>query len=760
MLEDEELISICEAEINDIDSESDLSAERTRSMDFYMGEMGDYLSAGEDRSNVVTRDVMDTVESVLPSLIKIFVDADNAVEFVPTEADDEIQAKLETDAVRTVFYEQNDGFLTLYSFFKDALISGTGILKSWWEEGAWEREEYVGLNPLEAQKILMDTREYELIEATETDEGVDLIIKVKHPGKVKIDVIPPEEFGVSRNANSPDPKKATFSYHKAQKTVSDLIEMGFDREIVEAIPTDDTWDNEERLARRNRSDEQDYDNASHVSMRMVWVSECYINIDRDNDGIAELLKVTLGSVGAGSKLLHVEEVDENPFVCITPIILTHKFYGFSLGDTVEDIQEIRTVLFRGILDNMYLANNGRMGANEKVNLDDLLVSRPGGIVRTEGVDPPGNHISPIVNQPIPAQSFGLLEVLDGMIKARTGIGDEVAGLDAKALSNVSPMAIAQAYDSARMRIELMARIFAELGVKNLFKDIHRLLHKNQDQSVQMRIKDVWMDVSPTHWRDTRDMKVAVGLGHQTREKKLMAIQDIQGLQEKAFQFGYDYVTPQNIHQAISDRIEAHGMDVNKYFQNPATYQPQQKPPPFDQEIQKAELQLKGQAMELDKQRVQVESQVKILLAQSREREMETKRKMEELSGMVQIERTKVDEQNQVMRAVTDKDRAEFEKAMGIRQQEWKEVSGAFELRLEKQSQEIEKQKAMLDSATDLETKSMDIAQKENADVMRHIQQMTQMMQNAQNDRDERHGKIMDWISKNGSDRVKEIANQL
>ena len=185
MLSDEELVAICNAEISDIDSESDLSQQRTRSMDYYMGDMDEYIPSGEGRSEVVTRDAFDTVESVLPSMLKIFADAENAVEFQPVTEGDEDQAKLETKVIRDIFYEQNDGFLLLYSFIKDAFQLKTGIWKSWFEEGEWKREEYTNLTDVEYQKILMSTQEYEVIDEGMEDGGINLVLKVKCPNKIR-----------------------------------------------------------------------------------------------------------------------------------------------------------------------------------------------------------------------------------------------------------------------------------------------------------------------------------------------------------------------------------------------------------------------------------------------------------------------------------------------------------------------------------------------------------------------------------------------
>lgn len=761
-LTDDDIVSICEAELDNATSEGDLASERSQAMDYYLGDMTEHVPAAKDRSNVATRDVLDTVESVLPSLMRIFVEADNAVEFTPTGPEDEKLCKEETDAVRSVFYDQNEGFLILYSFIKDALISKNGIIKSWWEDPVWEREEYKGLNEQEMEKLLLDdSYKYELIEAEQTEEGWDLILKVQRKkGSINCDVVTPEEFGISRDASSPNPKHAGFCYHKVPKTVSDLIEAGYDRTLVEELPTDGDVENQERLARRHLTDEQSTGSNANKSMRTVWVTECYIRVDRDDDGIAELLKVTLASVGSGSKLLDIEEIDRNPFVTATPVILTHKFYGLSLADLVSDIQEIRTVLFRGILDNMYLANNVRMGVNEKVNLDDLLTSRPGGLVRVKGSDPPGNHMTPIVHPSVPSESFGLLEVLDDMMRQRTGVGDEVMGLDSDALANINTGVIAQAYDASRMRIELMARIIAEIGLKELFQDIHELLHKNQDESFQIKVGDQWMDVDPRHWKEDRKCRVTVGLGHHTRERKLMAISDVMQLQQKAVEIGHKYVLPQHMHAAISDRVEALGLNTDKYFVNPEAYQPPPPGPDPQMQLEQARLMLEQEGLQVEREKVQADMQIKVALAGSKEREMETKRGLEQMKGELDLQRMAVNEQSQVIQAQADIEKGRFDLELSRREQDWKEHKEGAELVNDATKNDLEKYKADLEAATELEAKLMDVQQQAASETIRHIETLSKMMMDSENKRDAQRSSVIEWIETNGSDRAKQLASNL
>jgi hypothetical protein len=692
------------------DQGKELSQSRAKALDYYLGEVDEYLPAEEDRSSVVSRDVADTVEWILPSIIRMYVDADNAVIFSPQGQEDEDAAQQETDLVKHVFFDKNEGFLNLYTFLKDALLQKTGIFKCWWEEPEYEREEYVGLLPDQVLMMLNDPGiSYEILDQTEylSDEGiplVDLTLKVaRKAGCVKVGCVPPEEFGISAQASSPNPKKANFQFHRRKITVAELLEEGYDEKLVKSLPTEGEVDTEEELARSQLSGTDDDADSTHWTMRNVWISECYLKIDRNGDGIAELLCVKLAGASTGTgnlKLIEVEEVDSSYISAATPIILTHKFHGQSVADLVMDIADIRTTLLRGMLDNMYLANNGRTAVNEKVNLDDLLTSRPGGVVRIEGEEPPGNSLMPIMHQPVPGEAFGLLEVLDKILKQRTGVGDEVMGLDANALANVNTGVIAQAYDAARMRIEMIARVLAEVGIKEVFRDVHELLRKHQDIPMVAKLRNEWVQVSPAEWRERDDVKVTVGIGNHTRERKMLALNDIGQLQEKVFSGGgYGrLVNDQNLFNMLDDRVGAYGLDVTRYFQDPTKAPPpQKKPDPAEimVQVEMQKLQVEMARLEMDREKMQLDAQIRVAESQSSEREAALKAEIEQVKAKLSYQKMAVDEQSQILNA--DTNRAE---------QAWREQQESMQLMLDKY-------KAELASSTTLEAKMMEIDQRQS-----------------------------------------------
>jgi hypothetical protein len=544
---------------------ADLSEERARAMDYYLGEkLGNEV---EGRSQVRTREVLDTVEWVLPSLIRIFADAENICAFEPIGPEDEEAAKQETDAVEHVFWRENAGFNNLYAFLKDGLLSKNGILKVWWDETPdEEREEYEGINEWELAQLLQDQgAETEVLDSSVNEDGTFnvTILARKANGKICIEPCPPEEFGISRDARSIYPEDAPFSFHRTRRTKAELVAEGYDVDTVKGLPSNTTDVlTQERLSRRYLADErEDYDYGDHWSLERVWVTECYLRIDRDDDGVAELLCVKLAgqdsNYATGSTLLEVYEVDRVPFVVWAPIMRTHTFYGLSMADLVMDLQEISTSLTRQMLDSTYLANNGRTAVNDRVNLDDLLTSRPGGIVRVEGADPPSNSVMPIPQQPVPAQSFEMLERLDEMRQKRTGVGDEVAALDNDSLAKINTGVAALAYDASRSKIELIGRIAAEVGLRPLFLRIHELLRKKSEgKRIALRTRNGWVQTRPQEWRERTDMTVQVGIGRVSRERRLIALNEVITKQAEAVQAGALGVilTPDNLYRSFSDYV--------------------------------------------------------------------------------------------------------------------------------------------------------------------------------------------------------------
>ena len=607
-LDDPTLRSILQGQINNAIGYLGglLSDQREKSLEYYQGDPLGNEMAG--RSQVVSTDVADTVESLLPNLLRIFTSSDKVVRCEPVRAEDEPLADQATAYLNHIFYKENDGFTLLYNFFKDALIEKNGILKIFYDETAEvEHETYKNLTD-EEYKVLTDNPEIEILEHDEREDeqadqaieqfedqleaqGMDIDIplpklhdcKIKRTsskGKIKVESIPPEEFLIDKSAVKLE--DAEYVGHRVQLTRTQLVEMGYDKEEVYNLPTADaTILNTEKLARFRNIEDYPYDTSNDPSTQKIQIYENYIRYDYDGDGIAELRKVV--SVGSSAyTILENMPCDQIPFVSVTPIPMPHRFYGRSIAELVEDIQLMKSTVMRQLLDNMYLTNNNRVAIMDgMVNMDDLLTTRPGGVVRTK--QPPNQVMQPLQAQPISQQAFPLLEYLDQVREVRTGVTKYNQGLDSESL-NKTATGISAILNQTQMRSELVARIFAETGVKELFRKMFALSVKYQDKEKIIQLNGEYIPVLPTEWKDRFNVTITVGLGTGTKEQQVMMLNNILQKQIQAFELqgrrDYPMVTMKNIYNTLSKVIENAGLQtVESYFIDPVKGKQLMTPPP-------------------------------------------------------------------------------------------------------------------------------------------------------------------------------------
>ena len=595
---------------------SNLTSQRKKSMEYYMG---DKLGTEIDgRSQVVSTDVADTVETILPNLLRIFTASDQVVKCEPVKSEDVPLSDQATNYINYIFNKDNNGFSILYTWFKDALLEKNGIVKVYWDDSSSvEQETYKNLNDIEYQVLVNDDNVEIVSEETRVDEKAkeeleqiqalkkiqqeqnpdleanqelddlptpmlhDVVIKrTSTSGKVKIENVPPEEFLIQRSAKSIE--DANFVAHRVMKTRSQLIEMGFDREVIENLPTSNNiLLNDERLTRLSDIDESPLNDAPDESTTDIEVYECYVRCDMDGDGVAELRKVIVAGSSA-NEILENMPCDNIPFCSLTPIPMPHRFYGRSVSELVEDVQLIKSTVMRQLLDNMYLTNNNRVAIMDgQVNLDDLLTSRPGGVVRTK--QPPSQVMFPMQNQTISQQAFPLLEYLDTIRETRTGITRYNQGLDADSL-NKTATGVNAIMTQSQMRMELIARVFAETGIKDLFRRIFELTCKYQDKERVVELNNQFVPVKPTEWKNRFNISIVVGLGSGSKEQQIVMLNNILERQLQAFQLQgnreFPMVSLKNIYNSLAKIIENAGLkNVENYFVNPDMGKGMVTPPP-------------------------------------------------------------------------------------------------------------------------------------------------------------------------------------
>ena len=557
--------------------ETETTDARRKALEYYNREP--YGNEVEGRSSIVTGEVAEVVDGALPQLLRIFTASDEMVRFEPKQAGDEQKAKQATEYINWVINRDNQGTILFHNWFKDALLQKNGIVKVYWDDQTdVTKESYKDLNEEELTMILADEEVEVVSQDTEevAPESIDPMTgmvlpavysysvklkRTKKNGKVVVENVPPEEFLISKKARTI--ADAPFVAHRKLVTRSELVAMGFDKKTVDNLPSySDLTFSEERVARYDRGEMPDEQSSLDQSMQDVEVMECYIKVDFDGDGIAELRKVTY----AGSDVLDNEEVDFVPFCSVCPIPMPHKFFGQSLADRATDLQLIKSTVTRQILDNMYMVNSPRMSAVEgQVNLDDLLTVTANGVIRVKNP----NALTPVVVPPTAAQSFPLLQYLDQVQAKRTGVNEASQGLDPNVLQNTTATAVAMVQNAAAGKIEMIARIFAETGVKDLFEKILHLVCKYQDKARIIRLRGSYVSIDPREWANGFDIDINVGLGTGGRQEQMSMIAVILQKQEEILKtsgVNNPLVTAAQYRNTLGRFIEAAGFkDSTEFF---------------------------------------------------------------------------------------------------------------------------------------------------------------------------------------------------
>ena len=621
--------------------DSEYASDRITALDYYLGNaLGNEV---DGRSQVVQTEVADVIEMMMPSLMKIFGSSDDFVKFEPRGPEDVEAAAQATDYVNFILNADNDGFVILHNFLKDALLFKMGVVKHYYDETENVIEDvYEGLTDDELTALISDD-DVDVVEqeAREYGESVmgpngemlpppmvyDVRVRKTHrDGRIKIENVPPEEFLFSQRAKSLD--DARFVAHRTEMTVSDLISMGYDRDKVEANagPTETDTLNEKQ-SRFENIESQSQTTTSDISQRDVLVTEIYIKADYDGDGKSEIRRVV--ALGQSYEIVENEPYYMMPFSVISPILMPHRMVGRSVAELLLDLQQAKTAILRQLLDNIYLMNNARVGAVEgQVNLDDLIANRPGGIVRMRA---PG-MVQPLTPPSVADAAFPLLSYMDNVREMRTGLSKASMGLDADALQSSTAAAVSATISAAQSKVEMIARVFAETGIKRMMKCILQLVQKHQQQPRIVRLRNNFVTMDPQAWDNEFDIIVNVGLGNgDSQQRGAMLTQVAQKQEQILTQMGIDnpLVTMAQYRQTLVKMLEHAG------FKNGAEFflDPNNLPPDVKQKFE-AKMQMAAggendqaiqQALQLERQKAEADIQIEREKAKA---ELELKREIE------------------------------------------------------------------------------------------------------------------------------------
>ena len=624
--------------------ESEISEIRTKSQRYFDGETD--IESDEGRSSVVATKVRDTIRAIKPSLMRVFLQTDRPVEYVPSSPKDVKFAELATKFITYRFNEQN-GYRILNDAIHDALVKKVGIVKCYWDnKQEAESFEYNDLNDMEYQVLINDPEieivEYSMVESMEIDpSGMQInapkhnlkIMRTKDVGQMVIESVPPEEFFVDRNA-----KRIEDSYvvaHRTEMRVGDLVAMGYDFDEVAnltGLNGNDTVSEYEDYARRGYYSDYNKEDVQDPSMRLVAVTEAYMRIDVDGTGIPMMHKFLMG--GNDYKLLDFEPWGEIPFAVFEIDPEPHTFFGRSVADLLMNEQDVSTMMLRGLVDNVALTNNPqREVVDGNASIEDLLNNEIGAIIR---VKQPG-MIRDLSVPFVAGQTLGAMQYFDNEIEAKTGVLKASNGLSPDALQATTATAVAASVQAAAGQIEVMARNLAEGGMRRLFKLMLKLMVENTSEPLLMRVAgENYQPVDPRYWNANMDVSVNVGLGTGREDQRSAALTQALQLQMQVYQ-GYGptngVVTLTNIRNTLADILAIQGVrNADRYF-SPMTPEIEQqlmqqrmqaeqgKAPPMDQATAYLQAeQLKAQAkQQSDMARLQIEAQ-KAIAQDDRERD--------------------------------------------------------------------------------------------------------------------------------------------
>jgi hypothetical protein len=689
------------------DEQSTLGTRRRKAIEAYLGLNTN--PAPEGRSQVVDRSVYETIQTQLPSLVKIFAGSSEEVcKCTPLGPDDEMAAEQHTAVLNYIVTQQNRWEQICADWIHDAMLLANSYCMAYWDDSEnIVQETYEGQSDDQVAALLADTsitvvqhsqsideeatalaqKEWQAQAQQAAQQGVqlpppqpvathDLVIERReHDGKVCIRVLPPEHCYVSSDTPDWTLKECPYFEFKQEKTIAELRAQGLD--VPDDIGDDEDDDSVETTA-RDRFDEDRFGDDSKGSMRRVWARMVWIRADAEGDDKSRLYYAIL----VGRTVLFCQQVARIPVSSMTAQPLPHRHIGMSEAETVDDIQDIRTAVTRGGLDNLALANAGRHAISSRVSLEDFLDNRPGGVVRMlDDSLPAEGHIMPLVHPVAFEQIIGSLEYFDQIRQNRTGASRYFSGTDAGAINKTAAGTMAL-QNMASMRIEHKARMMAP-AVEELFACVQEILQKHSNKALTIKLRGKWTTVDPQAWRTKRDLRISVGVGAGNKESMAMQLQGQLGAQLQLMPLGL--ARPENLYATVIELAKLGGFaNPERFWTDPTTSPPMPQPPSPEMVKAQSAMQIKQMELQANAQQFQAEMQAKY-----QELQAQHQAKIQEIQANLELQNA-----NDARDAMREQRKAETDAQVELLKEENKKQVAAMQA-------EIEKYKADLDAQVKL-----------------------------------------------------------
>ena len=574
---------------------------------------------------------------------------------MPMSAMYEAQSELEEELTAFAFNEDNNGFMSMYEAVKDALLTGVGIMKIWFDDTP-ERtvENYTGLDENQLQALAGDPM-IEMTEITRSEtDGIGVTAsRIVRQGKVRIEAVPCSEFRINDDADSLDIQEARFVAHTVRRSASELLASGYDPELIDAA---------QQTYLDREVGEYTLPSSLDESQKQIVVTEAFMRFDINEDGISELIKVVYTGESTPDEILDISECPCIPFVAMSAIPMSHQFAGMSIFERLRQVQDVKTAVLRTTLDGMYHQNAKQKAVVEgSVNLDDLISAgaKPGGIIRVKQP----NAIQELGGNFFSGEAMQLLSYADSQKDSRVGVNPMGTG-QTSLESNDSAHGVERIMSAREGLVNMMVRAIAETGLKPAYTMVRDLLVRYQTSPTPWKHRGRWMNVSPSSWGDRSRIRVSVGTGTTDDQMKLGALQQVLGVQQQMMADPMNPLVDHNkIYSTLNDMVDYADLgEADKFFYNPQSQEGQQFQQQKNQQGQAQQQQaMQEQQRQMEMQQIALQAQMKVADAEQQ------KAQAAMANGQLKEQINALEAQLQSVKDANDQDlkRAELQSKMAL-----------------------------------------------------------------------------------------------
>ncbi len=555
---DDELIELIDKGIMNssgdwLDS-ADLSRERLKATYEYAGVPESHLTP-QGVSTIVDTSTTEVIEAYTAIISDLFLSNHRLARFVPyDDSPGSFAAAKDASAiVNYCLFKKNNGWELLQQWIKASLLWKNSVCRwTYVQDKDHKFEEFERISQTKLDELLA-ADDIEIVGDLQFENVVDAInpidkdepnvelmyinVRIKRTidrSRVKLELVPPENFRISRDSTSIE--EASFVGIQTEMTRSELRKH-YPEETKDITEWDELGDNSyggslrysEEVAARKEITGQEYISGSMVEAdvaleanKTVTVTEAWVNVDRDGDGIAELKHI----ITVGDYIMYEEDVDNIPLASITPIDIPFEFYGLSMADFSRSSTLASTAILRGFVENTYLTNySPKLADPNVVDFSALQNMKPKQIIPTNGS--PVNAVQQMAPETISSGTVPLLEYLQVIKEQATGMSKAAQGLnDTLYISGNSEQKLAAVQSAAQKRIQHIARRFAETGFKKLVSGIYETMRKNMKGKMTYNLEGVYGTVNIETLPSNMDVEILLDIGENSNANQIAKLSKI------------------------------------------------------------------------------------------------------------------------------------------------------------------------------------------------------------------------------------------